>query len=101
MDSVITAIAGVVAFVAAAFLARMVGRALRSVGSWAQILVGLLIVAAATSVSYWGLLTGVDMWWGAGIGLGFGGLSGLRYGRGTLFDLLGRRESQTDGGVRR
>lgn len=99
MGGVIIAIAGVVAFVASAALARPVGRALKGVGAWAQVLVGILVVTVATALAAYGLMPGNDVWWGVGLGLGFGGLSGLRYGRGTLFDLLGRRETPADGGV--
>lgn len=94
----IIAIAGVVAFVVAAALARPVGRALSRFGTWAQVAAGILIVAGATAVAAYGLLPGNDVWWGVGLGAGFGGLSGLRYGRGTLFDLLGRRETPAGDG---
>lgn len=94
----IIAVAGAVAFLVAAALARPVGRALSRFGTWAQVTTGILIVAAATAVAAYGLLPGNDVWWGVGLGAGFGGLSGLRYGRGTLFDLFGRRETPADEG---
>jgi len=99
MRGVIIAIAGVVAFVVAASVARPAGRALKHVGTWALIVTGVLVVAAATAVATYGLMPGNDVWWGVGLGFGFGGLSGLRYGRGTLFDLLARPKAPSDGGV--
>jgi hypothetical protein len=101
MTAVIIVIAGVAAFVAAAYSSRPAGRAVKRIGLWAQVMAGVLIVLVATAVAAYGLLPGNDVWWGVGLGLGFGGLSGLRYGQGTLFDLLGRRKTPADGGARR
>jgi hypothetical protein len=93
---VITVIAGVVALVASASLARPLGRALTPKGLWALIVAGVVIVIAATALAWWGLAVGGDVWWGIALGLGFGGLSGLRYGHGTLFDVLLRRPGAAD-----
>lgn len=101
MGAVITTIAGVVVFVAAASLARPLGRALKGVGVWAQVLAGVVVVMVATALSAYGLSLHDDVWWGVGLGLGFGGLSGLRYGRGTLLDLIGHRETSDGEGARR
>jgi hypothetical protein len=98
MSAAISVIAGVVAFLASASLARPLGRMLKRIGTWALVAAGVVILIAATALAYWGLLTGDNLWWGIALGLGFGGLNGLRYGRGTLFDLLGRRPGSADGG---
>ena len=100
MSPVITAIAGVVALVASASLARPLGRFLTRKGLWALIAGGVVIVLVATALAWWGLSVGSDVWWGIALGLGFGGLSGLRYGHGTLFDILTRRPDVEGGGRR-
>ena len=101
MSAVVTVVAGVVAFAASILLARPVGRRLKRFGTWAQVLAGAVIVVAATVLVAYGLVQGSDVWRGVGLGLGFGGLGGLRYGGGTLFDLVGRSKTTIDGGARR
>jgi hypothetical protein len=96
MSGVITVVAGVVAFIASATLARSLARFLKRTGVWALYAAGAAILAIATALAWWGASIGSDVWWGVALGLGFGGLSGLRYGTGTLFDLLGRRSKAND-----
>jgi len=96
MSAGVSVIAGVVAFVASAFLARYLGRILTRRGTWALVAGGVVIVAIATALAWWGLSIGSDVWWWIALGLGFGGLTGLRYGHGTLFDLLTRRPGAGD-----
>ena len=100
MSPVITVVAGIVALVAAASLARPLGRALTRKGTWALITGGVVIVVFATALAWWGLSVGSNVWWGIALGLGFGGLSGLRYGHGTLFDILMRRPDAAERGRR-
>jgi hypothetical protein len=98
MSAVITAIVGVVAFVAAAVVARPAGRALKRFGTWAIVVAGLVIVAGATALAFVGIRGGDDLLWGLALGIGFGGVSGLRYGRGTLLDMFGVHVGPTRGG---
>ena len=49
------------------------------------------------ALAWWGLSIGSDTWWWIALGLGFGGLTGLRYGHGTLLDLLIRHRDAADG----
>jgi uncharacterized protein YjeT (DUF2065 family) len=97
MSGVLTVVAGVVAFIAAAALARSLARALKRYGTRALVAAGVVIVIAATALAWWGLSTNGDVLWGVALGIGFGGLSGLRYGNGTLFDLLGHGPGTPDG----
>jgi len=97
MQGVLTVVAGVVAFIASAALARSLGLALKRFGTRALVAAGVVIVAAATALAWWGVSAANDVVWGVALGIGFGGLSGLRYGNGTLFDLLVRRPGPPDG----
>jgi len=92
----VSVIAGVVAFVASAFSARYLGRMLTRRGTWALVAGGVVILAIATALAWWGLSIGSDVWWWIALGLGFGGLTGLRYGHGTLIDALMRRSDAQD-----
>ena len=97
MQGVSTVVAGVVAFIASAASARSLALALKRFGTRALVAAGVVIVVAATALAWWGVSTGDDVVWGVALGTGFGGLSGLRYGNGTLFDLLGHRPGASDG----
>jgi hypothetical protein len=78
-------------------LARSGARALKHFGTRALVAAGVVIVVAATALAWWGVSTADDVVWGVALGVGFGGLSGLRYGNGTLFDLLGHGPGASDG----
>jgi hypothetical protein len=97
MSGVVAAVVGVVAFIVAAYFARLLARAIRHLGSRVLVAVGVVIVIAATALAWWGASSGSDAAWGIALGAGFGGLSGLRYGNGTLFDLLARRPGEPGG----
>lgn len=97
MSAAVPVVAGVVAFLVAAFLARYAGRMLTRRGTWALVAGGVVIVSIATALAWWGLSIGSDTWWWIALGLGFGGLTGLRYGHGTLLDVLIRHRDAADG----
>jgi hypothetical protein len=89
----LTVVSGIVALVAAALGARPVGRALKTrpaawfIGSCVAIVilsVGLMAVAIVLASPD---RTTSDLLQGVGLGLGFGGLSGLRYGYKGLFEV--------------
>ncbi|HEY5483750.1 MAG TPA: hypothetical protein VIK31_08060 [Propionibacteriaceae bacterium] len=96
MSDVFTVVGGVVAFIASAALARSLALYLKRFGTRALIAAGVVIVVAATALAWWGVASGSGLVWGVALGAGFGGLSGLRYGNGTLFDVLGRRSDAGD-----
>jgi uncharacterized membrane protein YgdD (TMEM256/DUF423 family) len=88
-----TLVWGVIALAAAAFGARLVGRWLRvhpakwyygALVATALVAVALLFVSIAVKTGDPG--TG-DALWGVGLGLGCGGLAGLRYGYKGMFEL--------------
>ncbi len=84
-------LAGIVAFGVAALALRPVGHRLKAQhGVWTWV-VGVVVVLIAAAVLWAGTAPGLSVLWGVGIGIGLGGLSGLRYGRGTLIDMLGRK----------
>jgi hypothetical protein len=92
-----TVVSGVIALVAAVLGSRPVGRALkRRPVAWyvaanvAVFLVGLTLIVVASVVDpvaagSSGLVRGLLE--GAGLGLGFGGLAGMRYGYKGLFEV--------------
>ena len=88
MSTLYTVVVGIVVFVIAALALRPVGRLLKEqvVWTWA---VGIVVFLVAIAMLVLGQTKGPDWLWGAGIGLGLGGLSGLRYGEGTLLSMLG------------
>jgi hypothetical protein len=86
-----TVVSGVVVTVVAIFGLRPVGRMLKSRPSWlyftaltAVVLVAMVLVAVSTGVGGSGT-PAYDAMWGIGLGFGFGGLAGLRYGHDGLF----------------
>lgn len=83
-------IAGIGTFALAAFLFRPVGHGLKTRAPLWTWLVGVAIAVAAMALLAVGSIRQIDWLWGVGLGLGFGGLSGLRYGSGTLLALLHR-----------
>lgn len=92
-----TVLSGIIALVAAALAARLVGRALRSrsrgwfIGANALIaIVALALVVASAIFGPPSAPTG-DVLYGMGLGLGFGGLAGLRYGYKGLFEVTGAK----------
>jgi hypothetical protein len=93
-----TLVWGVIALFAAVLGTRPVGHALKvRTARWYYI--GLIAIAlVATSilfVSVWvrpGDVATGDALWGVGLGLGFGGLAGLRYGYKGTFELFGGRD---------
>lgn len=94
----LTVVSGIVALVAAALVARPVGRALKArpfawfIGSCvAVVLVAVGLMAAAIVVAAPDR-TASDLLQGVGLGLGFGGLSGLRYGYKGLFEVAATKD---------
>lgn len=88
-----TIVAGVVVLAVAVIGARLVGRALRTRPSaWyvaadvIVVLVALALIAASSLLAQAGSPVGEALY-GAGLGLGFGGLAGLRYGYKGLFEV--------------
>jgi hypothetical protein len=92
-------VAGVAALVAAVVTARLVGRALRGRRVWTYWAANALVLVVAIAVLFASVaLAGgapsdaADALWGIGLGLGFGGLAGLRYGFRDMFTAgVGRR----------
>jgi drug/metabolite transporter (DMT)-like permease len=82
-----TVFAGLVTLVVAAFAARLVGRALRPRASWWFWTANVLVFVAAVGLVLASTLTANDVLWGIGLGLGCGGLAGLRYGWKGLFSV--------------
>jgi RsiW-degrading membrane proteinase PrsW (M82 family) len=94
-----TLVSGVIALVVVAIGARPVGRALKArpiawyVAANALVfLLALAIVVASTMIAVPSSAPTSDALYGAGIGLGFGGLAGLRYGYKGLFETAARKE---------
>jgi len=88
-----TIVAGVLVLVAAVAGSRLVGRALRTrppawyvVADAVVVLVALALIAASSMLVTPGSPAG-DALYGVGLGFGFGGLAGLRYGYKGLFEL--------------
>jgi hypothetical protein len=89
-----TLVSGVIALVVAAIGARPVGRALRArpivwyaSASVLVVLVALAIIVASTTLAVPISTPTTDALYGAGLGLGFGGLAGLRHGYKGLFEV--------------
>jgi len=78
---------GVCALAVAAFAGRVLGRALRGRSSawyWAS---NVVVLTAAMALVAYSAVASSDLLFGLGLGFGFGGLAGVRYGRKGLFDL--------------
>jgi len=88
-----TLVSGVIALVVAALGARPVGRALRVrsmawyvVANALVLALALAIIVASTLMAVPSSTVTTDVVYGLGVGLGFGGLSGLRYGYKGVFE---------------
>lgn len=86
-----TVLSGVVVTVVAIIGLRPVGRMLKGRASWwylgalaATVLVAMAVIGVSMSAAQQGSVVS-DALWGVGLGLGFGGLAGLRYGHDGLF----------------
>jgi hypothetical protein len=97
-SGMLTVVSGIVALVAAALGARPVGRALKTrpfawfIGSCAAIvLVAVALMAVAIVLAAPDRATS-DLLQGVGLGIGFGGLSGLRYGYKGLFEVAATKD---------
>lgn len=88
---------GIVAFVIAAVVARPVGRRLRSAPAWVRTLAAVLVIAAATAILVFASLGARDLLWGIGVGVGLGGVTGLRYGGPMPWQAEDRSEHTTNG----
>jgi hypothetical protein len=94
-----TLVSGVIVLVVVAIGARPVGRALqtRPIAWYAAanafvFLLALAIVVASTALAAPSSMATSDALYGAGLGIGFGGLAGLRYGYKGLFRLPTQKE---------
>ena len=93
-----TVVSGIVALIAAAVGARPVGRALKGrpfawfIASCAGIVVVALALMTMAVVIAPSNATARDLLQGIGLGLGFGGLSGLRYGYKGIFEVAGSKD---------
>jgi hypothetical protein len=94
----LTVVSGIVALVAAALGARPVGRALKQrpfawfIASCAAIVVVALALMAVGIAVAAPDRTMSDLLQGVGLGIGFGGLSGLRYGYKGLFEVTSAKD---------
>jgi hypothetical protein len=88
-----TVVSGAIATVAAIMVLRPVGRMLKHRPSWwyfGALALVVLVAVALVGVSMGAAKQGTalyDALWGLGLGLGFGGLAGLRYGHDGLFTI--------------
>lgn len=80
MSALIAGIGGIVAFVIAAVVARPVGRRLQGSPAWIRTFVAVLVIVGATAILVFASLGARDLLWGIGVGIGLGGVTGLRYG---------------------
>jgi uncharacterized membrane protein len=88
-----TIVAGVLVLVVAVVGSRLVGRALKTrppawyiVADAVVVLIALALIAASSMLVAPGSPVG-DALYGVGLGFGFGGLAGLRYGYKGLFEV--------------
>jgi hypothetical protein len=79
--------AGTGTLVAATLVARLVGRALRTRPGWWYWAASAFILLVAVGLVLISTVLASDVLWGVGLGLGFGGLAGLRYGLKGLFEV--------------
>jgi hypothetical protein len=80
-------LAGIVTLVVVAVLTRYVGRALRSRPSWWYWVANAVVFLAAIALVFESTLIRSDIAWTVGLGVGFGGIAGLRYGWKGLFSV--------------
>jgi Na+/proline symporter len=80
-------IAGAVALVVSVLLTRRVGRALRGRPRWLYWAANATVAVVALALLMASSIIPSRPLWGVGLGLGFGGLAGLRYGFKDLFSV--------------
>jgi hypothetical protein len=78
-------LAGIVTLVVVAALTRFVGMSLRARPDWWYWTATAVVFVAAVGLVFVSTLIGSDTLWGVALGLGFGGVAGLRYGWKDLF----------------
>jgi hypothetical protein len=88
-----TLVWGVIAVVVAIIGLRPLGRTLKSRPSWVYrgalalvVLVAIILIGVSMAMAQQGTVA-YDALWGLGLGVGFGGLAGLRYGHDGLFNV--------------
>ena len=80
-------LAGLATLVAATLVARLAGRALRNRPAWWYWAASAAVLLVAVGLILVSTVLSSDLLWGVGLGLGFGGLAGLRYGLKGLFEV--------------
>jgi ABC-type Co2+ transport system permease subunit len=78
---------GVLSLVAAALSARLLGRALRDRPAWLFWVANVAIFAVAMTFAVTSSFTANNALYGVALGVGCGGLAGLRYGFKDLFSV--------------
>ena len=80
-------VSGGVALVVAVLAARPAGRALRTLPKWSYWAANAAVLVVAMGLLITSTVMSNEVLWGLGLGIGFGGLAGLRYGLKGLFEV--------------